>query len=173
MDADAAGGKLLIEGLGDRHDRAGFNCGVAALDEYLRKQATQDARKHAAIPFVATPDGKTIAGYYTLSQYAVRLADIPENIAKKLPRYPVIPATLLGRLAVSTDFRGQGIGELLLMDAIYRALRTSREIASVAVVVDAKEEKAADFYRKYGFINLVESGGRLFLPMKTIARLFP
>ena len=161
-----------MEPLGPKHDRAAFSCGVEALDAYLQKQARQDFRKRAAVPFVITPDGKTIAGYYTLSQYAVQLDEVPEAIARKLPKYPVVPATLLGRLAVSTAFRGQGLGAMLLMDALYRSLQHSKELASAGVVVDAKDAAALAFYRKYGFLDLPNVEWRLFLPMGTVERLF-
>lgn len=164
--------KLVFEPLGQKHDRAAFSCGVEALDTYLQKQASQDAKKHAAAPFVLTPDGKTISGYYTLSQYAIDLGDVPEEVAKKLPRYPAVPATLLGRLAVSTDFRGKGLGEKLLMDALYRSLKLSEQIASTGVVVDAKDEATRAFCRKYGFIELPKINKRLFLPIGTIEKLF-
>jgi len=111
--------RFVIEPLGPKHDRAAFSCGVEILDAYLRKQAEQDLKKRAAVPFVITPDGTTIAGYYTLSQYSVQLGGIPVEVAKKLPKYPMVPATLLGRLAVSIAFRGQGHGTILLMDALY------------------------------------------------------
>ncbi len=164
--------KLAIEPLGVQHDRAAFSCGVAALDIYLHKQAGQDPRRRAAVVFVATPDGRTIAGYYTLSQYAITLDAVPDQIAKKLPKYPLIPATLVGRLAVSAAFRGQGLGEMLLMDALYRSLGGSRQLASVGVVVDAKDDAAVAFYRKYGFLELPKIPRRLLLPMATVERLF-
>jgi ribosomal protein S18 acetylase RimI-like enzyme len=158
--------------LGSKHDRAAFSCGVDFLDVYLRKQASQDFKKHAAVPFVLTPDGRTIAGYYTLSQYAVQLDHVPPEVAKKLPRYPVVPTTLIGRLAVSTAFRGQGHGETLLMDALHRILQHSREVASAGVIVDAKNAAAVSFYKKYGFLELPDVERRLFLPMGTIEELF-
>jgi len=163
--------KFVIEPLGTQHDRAAFSRGVPALDIYLHKQAGQDARSRAAVVFVATPDGKTIAGYYTLSQYAITLDTVPDEVAKKLPKYPLVPATLLGRLAVSAGFRGRGLGEMLLMDALYRSLGGSRQLASVGVVVDAKDKAAAAFYRKYGFLELAKIPKRLFLPMATVERL--
>lgn len=132
----------------------------------------QDFKKHVAAPFVVTPDGKTIGGYYTLSQYAVQLKDIPEEFARKLPRYPVVPATILGRLAVATTFHGQRLGERLLMDALRRTLHSTAEVASAAVVVDAKDDDALSFYRKYGFIPLPLVERRLFLPMGTVAKMF-
>ena len=122
--------------------------------------------------FVLTPDGITIAGYYTLSQYAVQLGNIPEDVAKKLPKYPMVPTTLIGRLAVSTAFRSQGHGETLLMDALYRILRHSREVASTGVIVDAKDAAAVTFYKKYGFLELPNVERRLFMPMGTIEALF-
>jgi ribosomal protein S18 acetylase RimI-like enzyme len=164
--------KFFIEPLAKEHDRAAFSCGVKALDQYLQRQATQDVKKHVAVVFVLTPDGKTIAGFYTLSQYAVELDVIPEEIARKLPRYPHVPATLVGRLAVSANFRGQGLGERLLMDALCRCFNGSRQLASAAVVVDAKDDNAVAFYRKYGFLELPKVARRLFLPMGTIEELF-
>lgn len=164
--------QFLVEPLGPKHDRAAFSCGVELLDTYLHKQAGQDFKKRAAVPFVITPDGKTVAGYYTLSQYAVQLDAMPAELARKWPKYPVVPATLLGRLAVSTQFRGRGLGALLLMDALYRALRHSKELASAGVVVDAKDAAASAFYIKYGFLQLPKVERRLFLPMGTLEQLF-
>jgi predicted GNAT family N-acyltransferase len=161
-----------IEPLGEEHDRAAFSCGVESLDRYLQKQAGQDSSKHVAAVFVITPNGRTIAGFYTLSAHVIGLGELPANIAKKLPRYPNVPATLLGRLAVSQEFRGQGMGELLLLDALKRVLLNSREIASAVVAVDAKDENARNFYLRYGFIPLPSQANRLFYPVKTIEKLF-
>jgi predicted GNAT family N-acyltransferase len=165
--------RFVIEPLGERHNRAAFSCGVEALDSYLRTQASQDLKKRAAATFAATADGTTIGGYYTLSQYSVRLADVPEAIAKKLAKYPHVPTTLLGRLARSNEFRGQGIGEILLMDALRRSLDLSKHAASTGMIVDAKDEWAGMFYRKYGFVDLPNGDRRLFVPMGTIEKLFP
>jgi len=164
--------RLRFELLGPAHHRAAFSCGVEALDDYLRKQAAQDVKKRVAVAFVLTPDGKTIAGYYTLSQYAVELDAIPEALAAELPKYPFVPASLIGRLAVGNQFRGQGLGELLLMDALNRCRSGSKQVASAAVIVDAKDERAAAFYKKYGFIDLPKTPKRLFLPMATVEKLF-
>ncbi len=111
-----------------------------------------------------------MAGYYTLSATNVALVDLPPAFAKRLPRYPVLPATLLGRLAVHRQRRGEGFGELLLFDAFSRALRS--EIASYALVVDAKDEAAQAFYERYRFLKLPSAGRRLFLPLAEIAALF-
>lgn len=163
---------LRFDLLGPTHNRVAFSCGVEALDNYLRRQAGQDARKRVAVTFVLTPDGKTVAGYYTLSQYSVELDAIPDDLAAKLPKYPFVPATLIGRLAVSNEFRGQRLGELLLMDALHRCLSGSKQVASAVLIVEAKADSAAAFYKKYGFIELPKIPKRLFLPMETIEKLF-
>lgn len=162
----------VFEPLGQKHDRAVFSCGVEALDKYLQKQASQDARNRAVVPFVLAPDGKIVAGYYTLSQYAIDLGDLPEEVVKKLSINPAVSATLLGRLAVGSDFGGKGLGEKLLMDALYRSSELSGQAASTGVVVDALDEEARAFYRKYGFIELPKIYQLLFLPMGTIKKLF-
>ena len=162
-----------IEPLGEHHDRAAFSCGKDPLDQYLRNQAGQAVGKNLAAVFILTPDGKKIAGYYTLSSYVVKLDEIPEGIAKKLTRMKEIPTTLLGRLARSIEFRGQGIGEVLLVDALKRALQNSAHVASWAIIVDAKDEQAAEFYKHYGFVPLPGIPNRLFLPMSLVHKMFP
>lgn len=161
-----------VEPLAKAHDRAAFSCGSEPLDNYLLKQAGQDVAKRVAVCFVLTPDGKTVAGYYTLSQYSVDLVKLSEEIVKKLPKYPEVPTTLLGRLAVSQTFRGQKLGEFLLMDALYRCVQQSKQIASAAVIVDAKDEAAKRFYEHFEFVPLPDTPHRLFLPMRTIENLF-
>jgi predicted GNAT family N-acyltransferase len=163
---------LVIEPLGAKHDRAAFSCGNDELDSYLHKQAGQDLKKRAAVPFVITPDHETIAGFYTLSHYAVDLGEVPAEVAKRLPKYPTVSATLLGRLAVSTAFRGRRVGERLLMDALHRSLEPSKQVASTGVLVDAKDASAEEFYKKYGFIELPRVTRRRFLPMDTVEALF-
>jgi ribosomal protein S18 acetylase RimI-like enzyme len=170
--AAAKESRFVIESLDSKHDRAAFSCGVDSLDIYLQKQAGQDLKKHAAVSFVLTPDGKTIAGYHTLSQYAVQLENVPEHLAKKLPKYPMVPTTLIGRLAVSSASCGQGRGETLLMDALYRIFKHGRELASAGAVVDAIDGAAVAFYQRYGFLELPKVPSRLFLPMGTIKALF-
>jgi len=155
-----------------RHDRSTFSCGVPALDVYLQRQAAQDMEKHAAVVYVAVIEPPAIAGYYTLSQFSIDFVHIPEAIARRLPRYPVVPATLLGRLAIAASLRGQRLGETLLFDALHRSLLQSAHIASTGMIVDAKDEQSAAFYRRYGFTAILDAGQRLFLPMKTIEQLF-
>jgi GNAT superfamily N-acetyltransferase len=158
-----------------KHDRAAFSCEQESLDRYLKEHATQEIKKRVAAVYVLTPDGKTIAGYYTLSQYAIEAGEMPPELIQqlRLPRYDKLPATLLGRLARRKLFKGRGLGELLLMGALIRALEHSRNIASVAVVVDAIDENARGFYRRYGFIDILNRPNRLFMAMKTVAQLFP
>jgi predicted GNAT family N-acyltransferase len=158
-----------------KHDRAAFSCGQESLDRYLKERATQEIKKRVAAVYVLTPDGKTIAGYYTLSQYAIEAGELPPELIRQLhlPRYDKLPATLLGRLARSNELKGRGLGELLLMGALKRALEHSRNIASVAVVVDAIDENERSFYRRYGFIDIPNRPNRLFIPMKTVALIFP
>lgn len=154
-----------------RHDRRGFRCGVEALDHYLHAQASQDARRRVAAPYVMVrPPSPAVLGYYTLSNAAVRATELPASMVKNLPRYPTLPATLLGRLAVHDAHRGQGLGGLLLIDALRRCLRS--ETASMAILVDAKNEAALTFYRRHDFLPLADQPRRLFLPMATIATLF-
>ncbi len=158
-----------------KHDRAAFSCEQESLDRYLKERAVQEIKKRVAAVYVLTPDGKTIAGYYTLSQYAIESGALPAALVQQLhlPRYDKLPATLLGRLARSKEFKGRGLGELLLMGALKRALEHSKNIASVAVVVDAIDDNARAFYRGYGFLDVPDHTNRLFLPMKTVGQIFP
>ena len=157
-----------------KHDRAVFSCEHESLDRYLKEHASQEIKKRVAAVYVLTPDGKTIPGYYTLSQYAIEAGELPSELVQQLPlpKYDKLPATLLGRLARSKQFKGAGLGEILLMGALKRALEHSRNIASVAVVVDAIDENARAFYRRYGFIDIPNRPNRLFIPMKTVAQIF-
>jgi GNAT superfamily N-acetyltransferase len=162
-----------IEPLSGDHDRTAFSCEAAPLERYLKEQAGQEARKNVAATFVLLADDNRIAGYYTLSSTNILVDDLPPELVKKLrlPRYPQLPATLLGRLARHSAFRGQGIGELLLLDALKRAYTLSKQIASLAVVVDAKDERAVRFYKDFGFEPFPDSPDRLFMRMDTIAKL--
>jgi len=166
----ALGEALRIEPLGSHHDRASFSSGVEPLDRYLRSQAGQDARKNMAAPFVLVlPDG-ALGGYYTLSATAVKLADLPDQTVRRLPRYPLVPATLLGRLAVDRRCQGKGYGRFLLADALYRVARS--EIASFAVIVDAKDEAARRFYERESFLPFADQPLKLFRPVADIKQLF-
>jgi hypothetical protein len=162
---------LRVEALSDQHDRESFASGVEPLDKYLRQQAGQDAKRRIASCFVLVSDGDRVPiGYYTLAATSIALTELPEALAKRLPRYPVVPATLMGRLAVDARHQGHGHGEFMLFDAFSRVLRN--DIASYAFVVDAKDDKAAQFYQRYRFIFLAEGGRRLFIPVAEIAKSF-
>ena len=158
----------------DIHNREGFHCGVEPLDRYIRERAANDTKQCVAVCYVLTADGdpSTILGFYTLSSLSVELAALPATASKRLPKYPQVPATLIGRLAVSSDCRGQRIGKFLLLDALRRVFEAADSIGSAFVVVDAKDEKAVGFYLQYGFQRLTAGSTRLFVPMAVVAQLF-
>ena len=159
-----------VEQLGPNHDRVAFCCGVPELDAYLHRQAFQDLKRNLAAVFVLTADSKTVAGFYTLSAHSLLAAELPQTAGKKLPRFP-LPVTLLGRMAVAKSVQGNGWGQFLLLHALKRAWIASNQIASWAVIVDAKAG-ARDFYLKHDFVPLLAQLDRLFLPMKTIEKMF-
>jgi GNAT superfamily N-acetyltransferase len=150
------------------HRRDEFACESPELTEFLRTRARKEARSRTSACFVIVPvaDPGQITGFYTLSATTIELEKLPPEFTRKLPRYPRLPATLLGRLARALEFKGQGIGDLLMVDALKRAYENSSVIGSVAVVVDPKDEKAAKFYEAFGFQPL--DGQKMFLPMKAI-----
>lgn len=150
--------------LGKEHDRKSFQCGVEPLDRYFREQASQDVQRRATACYVAIElvSGK-IAGYYTLAAAGVPLGELPDEMIKRLPRYPSVPVARLGRLAVDHAFRGQRLGGALVWDAVSRSIRS--EVAVAALVVDAKDETAAAFYRHLGFVPLMGDGLTLVMPL--------
>jgi GNAT superfamily N-acetyltransferase len=158
---------LKIEPLSEHHDRRTFSCGEAELDDYFRRRAGQDERRNVARVFVAVSDDIGVAGFYSLSTCAINPGQLPEQIARKLPHYDTIPAALIGRLARDLPARGQGVGELLVADAIKRVLRVDRSMAIWAILVDAKNRRAADFYQRIGFTAFPSRPSRLFLPTAT------
>jgi predicted GNAT family N-acyltransferase len=170
----AAAPTWRIEPLGKQHDRAAFTCGKhAALDDYIKTKATQDDRRDAAKAYVALAhETDLVVGYYTLSSTGIDLSAIPEAEVAKFARYPIVGSTLIGRLARDVTEKGKGLGEFLLMDALYRSLELSRQIASAAVVVEAKDHDAMTFYQRYGFTQLLLNERQLFLPMRTVDGLF-
>jgi ribosomal protein S18 acetylase RimI-like enzyme len=158
---------ITIERLSSQHDRSGFDCGVEVLNAYLKQYSGQHERKGMGRTYVAIDQSQTrILGYYTISSGAVAFDTVPEN----LPHHP-IPVALIGRLAVDKEARGRGIGESLLIHALQSAQRVSEILGIFAVVVDALDEKAKSFYRKYGFVELSDDDLHLYLPMKTIKQL--
>jgi GNAT superfamily N-acetyltransferase len=160
-----------LEPLG-HHDRHGFSCGVESLDSYLKNQASQDIRRKADAVFVLVPSDEltTIAGYFTLCAYGLSSGTIPEAAQKHTPRYPVVSATLIGRLAVSKGRQGKGLGSVLLAQALHKAFENSSVVGSSMVVVDAIDDRAVRFYEAYGFVKL-HGSMRLVLPIRLIAKL--
>ena len=157
-----------IEPLG-KHDRANFLCGVAALDDWFRLRASQDEKRNVARVFVAVDGDGRVLGFYSLSSFTITLTDLPHEQTKRLPRYDAIPAALIGRLARDQKMRGEGIGDLLLADAIRRVIDASRSLAVFAIVVDAIDERAAAFYRDFGFEPFPSRPLRLFMPASEAA----
>ena len=159
---------LYIAPLNAAHNRAGFHCNVDALDHYIHKQAGQDIRRRISRIFVAvlTDNPKKVMGYYTLSSLSISLKHLPQKLARKLPKHPV-PAALIGRLAVTHNAQGCGIGKMLIVDAIKRTLSVSDQIAIYAMVVDAIDDNAKGFYEQFGFMRLNDNSSRLFLPLKS------
>lgn len=163
---------LIISPLGKSHDRKSFDCGEQFLNEYLHQYASQDIKRRINKVFVAsspeTP--QQIISYYSLSAGSLAANDLPEGLRRRLPRYPV-PVVLLGRLAVAESHQGQGIGSILLADALQRIVQASQVMAVYAVVVDALNDHAAEFYQQFGFIPLPSQPLKLFLPMDSVAAL--
>jgi ribosomal protein S18 acetylase RimI-like enzyme len=152
--------------LAEALDRTGFRCGEEALDRYFRTQATQDIRRRVANCFVVVEIASGIvAAYYTLSAASIPLVDLPTEVAKRLPRYPTLPAVRVGRLAVDLRFQRRGLAELMLMNAVHRTLPDAA--AAFALLVDAKNDAAVAFYRKYGFRAIEGRPRTLFLPIET------
>ncbi|RBP10392.1 acetyltransferase (GNAT) family protein [Roseiarcus fermentans] len=160
-------GEFRVALLDEQHDRDSFTCGAEGLDRYLKTQAGQDVRRKANAVFVLTEvaEPARILGYYTLAAMAVSQGDVPEAARKHIPRYPLVSATLIGRLAVATERQGQRLGAVLLADALQRAFESASTVGSSMVVVDALDEAAAGFYAAHGFVRLPDSL-RLVLPMR-------
>ena len=159
-----------VEPLNERHDRASFACGEEALDRYLRVQATQDIRRRIASCFVAVEAATDrLAAYYTIAAASIPTPQLPPEIVKRLPRYPTLPAVRIGRLAVDLKFRGRGLGGAMLADAASRTMQSPPVV--FALLVDAKSDEAAAFYRRYGFQALASQPRTLFLRMATAEKL--
>ncbi|MGA2882749.1 MAG: GNAT family N-acetyltransferase [Bryobacteraceae bacterium] len=157
--------------LGAEHDRGSFHCGEEALDRYFQTQATQDIRRRIANCFVAVDAAKNqVAAYYTIAAASIPFVDLPPEDAKRLPRYPTLPAVRIGRLAVGQEFQGRGLGGALLADATRRTLQAPPAV--YALIVDAKNDQAVAFYEHYLFRPVVGQPRTLFLPLATAAKAF-
>lgn len=163
----------LTQPLNSFHKKKDFACGKKPLDDYLQTQAKQDVKRKLSVCFVLAEEDNIVKGYYTLSSASINKELLPEVIIKKLPpAYYNLPATLLGRLAIANTFKGQKLGELLLIEALKRSYEISlNSIGSIAVIVDPIDEDAIRFYKRYGFILLANSG-KMFITMETISELF-
>lgn len=156
--------------LDSTHDRSQFDCTNEILNNYLKTQASQDVKRKLAACFVMINEENEVKGFYTLSSASIPKEDLPLSISKKLPRnYENPPTTLLGRLAIDKSVFGQGIGKILLTEALKRSYYQSEIIGSMAVIVDPIDEKAKEFYEKFDFIQL--DSGRMSLPMQKIKKL--
>jgi ribosomal protein S18 acetylase RimI-like enzyme len=166
-------GEFLIEPFSSAaHERDAFACGNQALDEYIRRYASKDVKRRVSLVFVASwPGERVVRGYYSLSAASFQKEDLPRELARKLPHYPV-PAAIIGRLAVDRSCQCKGLGAQLLMDCFDRVVQASEIMAVYAIVADAKDEAAKAFYTRYGFASFVDQPLRLFIPMATVRQLW-
>ncbi len=156
--------RFRVEALGPSHDRKGFSCRSEPLDRYIRELATQDIKRRVSNCFVAL-EGERIAGFYTFAATSLPLTELTPEVAKRLPPYGLLPAGLIGRLAVDTRFQSQRLGGALIMDAVTRAARA--EPAIFALIVDAKDEAAVGFYEHLQFRRFLGRPSSLYLPVAT------
>lgn len=161
--------RFYSQALGTR-DRSAFASGDEKIDHYFRAVVSQDVkRNYAACYILAETESKKLAGFYTLSASNIPLTEIPSGIARKLPRYPTVPAVLIGWLARDIAFEGQGVGAMLLYDAIARICASP--VGAHAIFADAIDDAAAAFYRKHLFTPFATKPKSLFLPLATARRL--
>ena len=164
---------MEIVTLQKEHNRGSFNSNTPLLDEYIKKQASQDVKKDLSACYVLPDDEGKVLAYYTLSSNSIPREGLPEELLEKMrlpPSYKNLPAVMLGRLAVDQEHKGNGYGKFLLQDAFEKCLIASDTIGSLAIIVDPIDDSAEAFYKKYGFIYL-EGSQRMFIPMKTIREL--
>jgi ribosomal protein S18 acetylase RimI-like enzyme len=161
-------GPFVVEPLSDAHDRRSFSCGVQPLDRYFQEQVTQDIRRRVTNCFVALDQSGSVAGYYTFAASSLPVTELLPDEIRRLPRYPLLPAGLIGRLAVALRCARQGLGAALIVDAVSRAMRA--EPAIFALIVDAKDDAAQEFYEHHGFRPFLSRPASLFLPIGEAAR---
>lgn len=160
---------LNIEILTKKHNKKNFSCGYEMLDNYIRRQAKQDIKRDLTACYVLNETGqKDILGYYTLSANSLTRDEFPDQLAKKLPpSYLNLPTILLGRLAIDSSYKGNGLGQLLLLNALERCIEISNSMGILAVIVDPIDETAERFYKKYGFLE-IPGTAKMFIPIKTL-----
>ena len=162
--------RFRIERLSKQYDRSTFSSGSPPLDSYFQRQVSQDARRRVLRCFVAVEnDTEQITGFYTLSALSIRLDSLPEERQREVPRYPLIPAALIGRLAIDESYQGQGLGGVLLADAFLRVSKA--DVGVYAMLVDAKDEAAESFYQRFGFERFKGKERKLYLPIATALKL--
>lgn len=163
-----------IELLANAHNRAAFSSGARQIDDWFRTQAGQASRRGIATVHVMVDNAtEAVVGFYTLSNFTVLAADLPPELGRTLPDRILLPAHLIGQLAVDTRQQGKGYGGLLLFDAVHRARRATADSASLAVVVHALDPQAAAWYTRHGFVPFPAHPLSLFVPMRGVARFFP
>lgn len=161
-----------IRKLDTSHIKKNFSCGSVALDNYLKTQAGQDIKKNVSVTYALTfINSNTIIGYYSLASISIDVGELSDEFTKKLPKYPMLPGILIGRLAIDSNSQGKKIGSHLLIDALKRSVLISDQIGINVIVVDAKDQNAAKFYHHYGFIELPSNKLKLFLPINTVKAL--
>lgn len=167
--------RLVVEPFAAYHERTAFSCGESSLDDYIKTRVSQDLKRQLARCFVLVSEAGAagVLGYYTLSAHVIDLAELDEASRKKLRAYSVLPAILVGRLAVDSRLQGARLGWLLMMHALRMCLEISFQMGSMSVVVDALHAKAAGFYTDLGFVPIGDAPLRLHMPMTTVAALFP
>lgn len=164
---------LTFELLAEKHSRVNFDCGEEALNLYLRNFARQDMRRELARTFIIRQEeDDKVLGYYTLCSGALDVSELPDNLLKKLPKYP-IPVVRLARLAVDNKQQSKGYGELLFADSLFRTSLAGENIGVYGIVIDAKHEKAKQFYQQYGFQSISTNPLLLFSSLKEIRNKFP
>lgn len=165
--------KFKLEPLAKHHQIDSFQSENQQLDRYLKHTASQDCKRNIAVPYVVINlENTQTIGYYSLSMNSIDLGELPDAIAKKLPKYPLIGVTLIGRLAVDKNYQGLGWGKLLLMDALHKSLTASKQVASFAVVVEAIDEAAVKFYQRFDFQTFPDQPFKLLRTMANIAQTF-
>jgi GNAT superfamily N-acetyltransferase len=161
-------GDWIVEPLEKDHERADFSCGHAVLDDFLKRFAGQYWRRKLGTTYVAIAGGqRCVLGYYTLAPSHFEFVHAPAELVIGLPKHPV-PSLLLARLAVAESLHGRGLGRFLLFDAFERCLRVAREIAFRAIEVEAIDDRAADFYTKYGFLSFPLDPRHLAIALETV-----
>lgn len=171
------GRSLKFEKLDITHDRKAFSCGIKSLDEYFSNQVGQDTRRRLCVCYVLVEidkngTSKTVIGYYTLSSSTIKVHDLPELEKKKLPKYPLLPSVLIGRLGIDENYQGHGFGELLLMNALKRCYEISNQLGIFAIIVDTINNSARDFYKGYEFCEFSNSDNKLYITTSTVKMLF-